>query len=82
VAWKNLCLPKKRGGLGIEKFALGNIEAVANEMWYMADGKDCLWMRYIQGIILKGRDFWEAHPNNRVLEETLESQKQICTSLQ
>ena len=49
VAWKELCLPKKGGGLGIRDLVLFNKALLGKWIWRFALGDDKLWCRVIKG---------------------------------
>ncbi|KAK9714023.1 hypothetical protein RND81_06G066200 [Saponaria officinalis] len=59
VAWDHLCKEKKHGRLGLISAYEWNIAAVAKYVWWLANKKDHLWVRWINGVYLKGRTWRE-----------------------
>ncbi|GFZ13080.1 GATA transcription factor 15 [Actinidia rufa] len=49
VAWKDLCLSKKRGGLGIRDLVLFNKALLGKWIWRFALKEDKMWCRVIKG---------------------------------
>lgn len=58
IAWKNVCKPKAKGGLGLKDLSVWNKAMLTKYIWYIADGKDTLWVKWINTYKLKGRSIW------------------------
>nr|GEW37969.1 reverse transcriptase domain-containing protein [Tanacetum cinerariifolium] len=43
VAWKKLCMPKAKGGLGLNNLNFWNKEMITKHLWNIAADKDTLW---------------------------------------
>ncbi|XP_022040603.1 uncharacterized protein LOC110943155 [Helianthus annuus] len=59
VAWKNVCLPKSEGGLGIRRIHDSNKALLANHVWSILTKRDSLWVKWVHSYRIKGRNFWE-----------------------
>lgn len=59
VAWKDVCMPKSEGGLGIRPLILWNKTLVAFHLWSVVANRQSLWVKWIHTYRLKGRNFWE-----------------------
>ena len=59
VAWDDICLPKKEGGLGIRSLEVFNIALMTTHIWNIISNKESLWVRWIHMYKLKGRNFWD-----------------------
>lgn len=64
VAWDDLCQPKKFGGLNIKNCDVWNLAVISKQIWNIAAKKDTLWVKWIDSIYLKGREFWGYSPGN------------------
>ncbi|KAK7275607.1 hypothetical protein RIF29_16726 [Crotalaria pallida] len=64
IAWDQLCLGKKYGGLGFQNIQKWNLTAVGKQVWELAMKKDHLWVRWISSVYLKHADFWECDFSN------------------
>lgn len=65
VAWDDLCLPKKEGGLGLHHLPSWNSAFFARIMWNIHSKRDSLWVRWVHAIYLKGNNFWTWDPGKR-----------------
>ncbi|GJW21869.1 RNA-directed DNA polymerase, eukaryota, reverse transcriptase zinc-binding domain protein [Tanacetum coccineum] len=59
VSWKDVCQPKKYGGLGFKPLEQWNSALLVKHLWNVANKKDTLWVRWIHLVKLKGRSVWE-----------------------
>lgn len=59
VAWKEVCTPKKSGGLGIKDLVSWNKALMIRHIWNLYSGVDSLWVRWINSYHLKNRNFWD-----------------------
>ncbi|KAK9698357.1 hypothetical protein RND81_08G098700 [Saponaria officinalis] len=57
VAWDQVCKEKKCGGLSIVSAYEWNIESVAKYVWWLANKKDHLWVRWVNDVYLKGKSW-------------------------
>ncbi|XP_022895208.1 uncharacterized protein LOC111409387 [Olea europaea var. sylvestris] len=62
VAWKNLCLPKAEGGLGLKDLKTWNLVLLAKFLWNIHKKKDTLWIRWVHHAYLNGTCIWEVRP--------------------
>lgn len=53
VIWKDVCKPKKLGGLDNRDNYTWNQITVGKIAWHIHMMKDSLWVRWVHGIILK-----------------------------
>lgn len=65
VAWDDLCLPKKEGGLGLHHLPCWNSAFLARIMWNIHLKRDSLWVKWVHAIYLKGSNFWNWVPGKR-----------------
>ena len=56
VSWHNTCLKKSKGGIGIKDFEAWNKVLTAKLVWAIAMKKDLLWVKWVHGRYLKGKD--------------------------
>lgn len=62
MAWKEVCLPKHMGGLGLKQLGIRKSAALGKQVWDIARKKDQLWVRWIAAVYLRGEDFMEVQP--------------------
>nr|GEW65082.1 hypothetical protein [Tanacetum cinerariifolium] len=62
VAWDDICLPKREGGLGIRCLKVFNLALMTTNIWNIVSNKESLWVRWIHMYKLKGRTFWDISP--------------------
>jgi len=59
VAWDQVCLPKKEGGLGIKRIIEWNMIALLKHIWNLCNDLDgSIWYIWIRSNLLRGRNFW------------------------
>ncbi|XP_074278607.1 uncharacterized protein LOC141602200 [Silene latifolia] len=63
VSWKVVCMPLLAGGLGVLDSRVWNIAAVGKLVWWIVAKKDILWIKWIDKIYLKGRDWANYQPS-------------------
>ncbi|GKA07490.1 hypothetical protein Tco_0686714 [Tanacetum coccineum] len=59
VAWEVVCLPRKKGGLGIRRLEVFNYALMIAHVWKLLSLKESLWVKWVHEYKLKGRSFWE-----------------------
>ncbi|GKC03054.1 putative RNA-directed DNA polymerase, eukaryota, reverse transcriptase zinc-binding domain protein [Tanacetum coccineum] len=59
VAWEAVCLPHRKGGLGIRKLDDFNVALMATHVWCILINKESLWVQWIHSYKLRGRSFWD-----------------------
>ncbi|XP_035838846.1 uncharacterized protein LOC118486474 [Helianthus annuus] len=59
VAWKDVCLPKTEGGLGIRSVMDVNKALISSHVWSIINNRRSLWVSWIHSYKLKGTSFWE-----------------------
>ncbi|XP_074266109.1 uncharacterized protein LOC141588575 [Silene latifolia] len=62
VSWEKTCRPKQEGGLGLRNDLIWNRAAIGKLVWWLAIKTDRLWVKWIQHIYLKGRDWLAYEP--------------------
>ncbi|KAL2933222.1 LINE-1 retrotransposable element ORF2 protein [Bienertia sinuspersici] len=62
VAWKNICQPKNKGGLGFKQLQTWNIANMGRHVWAIATKQDNLWIRWVHAVYLKGKNWWDYEP--------------------
>ncbi|XP_062089139.1 uncharacterized protein LOC133795698 [Humulus lupulus] len=61
TSWAQVCLPKALGGLGFMEGSVWNKILMAKFIWALSTKQDVLWVKWIDGIYLKGQTFWSYH---------------------
>ena len=59
IAWSDICIPKKEGGLGIKDLSLWNKALMIRHIWNLVYGTNNLWTSWINAYHLKGSSLWE-----------------------
>ncbi|GJT93786.1 zinc knuckle CX2CX4HX4C containing protein [Tanacetum coccineum] len=62
VAWDDICLPKKEGGLGLRSLDVFNLPLMSAYIWNIVSNKELLWVRWIHMYKLLGRTLWDVQP--------------------
>lgn len=62
ISWKNTCLPKSSGGLGIRDYGAWNKALMGKLIWAIAKKKDSLWVKWVNGRYLRGNSWWSYTP--------------------
>lgn len=62
VSWHHTCLNKSQGGIGIKDFEAWNKALIAKLVWAISHKKDQLWVKWVHGTCLKGKDWWDYQP--------------------
>ncbi|CAH9091992.1 unnamed protein product [Cuscuta epithymum] len=65
VAWDDVCLPIDEGGLGLKNTKVWNNALLSRTLWNIHSKKDSLWVKWVNGVYLHGRDVWTFVPHNR-----------------
>lgn len=59
MTWKQACLPKSQGGLGLRDLSIWNECLMCKHLWNLARNKESLWVKWINVIRLRGKSIWE-----------------------
>ncbi|XP_021760245.1 uncharacterized protein LOC110725081 [Chenopodium quinoa] len=62
IAWANVCMEKKFGGLGIRDCESWNKAALGKYIWQIAKKKDSLWVKWVHNVYIKNQDWWSYKP--------------------
>lgn len=65
VAWKDICLPKSEGGLGIRDIKAWNSALLSKLLWNISEKKDSLWIQWVNHIYLRDRSVWDFEVHKR-----------------
>ncbi|XP_062104285.1 uncharacterized protein LOC133815461 [Humulus lupulus] len=57
-SWQKASLPKAYGGLGFRDGSLWNRSVLAKYIWALSSKPDLLWVKWINSIYLKDKNFW------------------------
>ncbi|GJY12247.1 hypothetical protein Tco_0381556 [Tanacetum coccineum] len=63
AAWSLVCRPKEQGGLGIKPLKKWNEVLLISQLWKIIDRKECLWVKWVDTVKLKGQSIWLAENN-------------------
>nr|GEV67078.1 hypothetical protein [Tanacetum cinerariifolium] len=64
VAWDDIYLPIREGGLGLRFLEVFNLDIMTTHIWHIISNKDSLWVRWIYTYKLRGLTFWDICPLN------------------
>ncbi|KAK9740361.1 hypothetical protein RND81_03G029300 [Saponaria officinalis] len=64
IAWDQICREKKQGGLGIKKVYEFNIASIAKYVWWLANKKDHLWVKWVNVVYLRGQSWTDCQPSS------------------
>uniref|UniRef100_A0A803Q6E2 Reverse transcriptase zinc-binding domain-containing protein n=1 Tax=Cannabis sativa TaxID=3483 RepID=A0A803Q6E2_CANSA len=59
IAWKNICKPKKSGGICFMSIHEWNKAAVIKNIWAIASKKDNLWVKWVHNVYINKDSWWE-----------------------
>ncbi|KAK3225739.1 hypothetical protein Dsin_005601 [Dipteronia sinensis] len=59
IAWSDIILPKKEGGLGIKNLFSWNTALMITHLWTLIYGTNKLWATWIKAYHLKGSNLWK-----------------------
>jgi len=59
VAWKEVCLPKKEGGLGFKNLYAWNSALLSKEIWNIHSKKDSLWVKWVNHEYFSVHSLWD-----------------------
>lgn len=63
VAWKEVCMQKKEGGLGIKSLRIWNESLMAKHLWNVIIDKQPIWIKWVKSQWLQGDSVWVVKPN-------------------
>jgi hypothetical protein len=58
VAWKNVCLPKAKGGLGLYDIKARNNCFLVKQLWNIHMKADSIWIRWVHHFYLQDTNIW------------------------
>ncbi|XP_074291134.1 uncharacterized protein LOC141617901 [Silene latifolia] len=64
VSWDQICQTKKHGGLGVTDIIRWNKAALGKYIWWLAQKKDHLWVKWVHSIYIKRGDWHNYQPKN------------------
>ena len=59
VPWKDICLPKNEGGLGLKDLRSWNSSLLSKVLWNIHNKKDSLWIKWVSNEYLISGSIWE-----------------------
>ncbi|XP_074288629.1 uncharacterized protein LOC141613783 [Silene latifolia] len=62
VSWDQICQAKKHGGLGVTDIIRWNKAALGKYIWWLAQKKDHLWVKWVHSIYIKSGDWHSYQP--------------------
>lgn len=66
IAWDLICRDKKMGGLGYKESHTWNLALLGKYIWSIATKADNLWVKWVDHVYLKGKDWKQYVPNTSV----------------
>lgn len=75
IAWKQICLPKMEGGLGLRDLDAWNSALLSRILWNIQAKKDSLWIRWVNETYLGNASIWDwsTHSRDSCLFKQLEA---------
>ncbi|XP_020258830.1 uncharacterized protein LOC109835258 [Asparagus officinalis] len=64
VAWNNVCMDRKKGGLGVYSATSWNLAATLKILWQIHSNKESLWIKWVHGTYLRRNDIWNVTAKN------------------
>lgn len=64
VCWKDVCLPKQEGGLGLRPLKEVNIVLCLKLIWRLSSHRSSLWVRWIHCYLIRKSSFWSIRNNS------------------
>jgi hypothetical protein len=58
VAWKDVCKPKREGGLDLMDLVTWNQAAMCKHLWAVVSKADTLFVKWIHEVYIKKRVIW------------------------
>jgi hypothetical protein len=58
VAWSEICVPKKEGGLGLNRLEVWNKTSMLRHIWSIFARSGSLWVAWIKNNFLRQKSFW------------------------
>ena len=65
VSWETLCFNKTAGGVGIRDPGIWGQALLSKHLWEVQQKQDSLWIRWLHGYYLRGKDFWTCRANSQ-----------------
>uniref|UniRef100_A0A803MS24 Reverse transcriptase domain-containing protein n=1 Tax=Chenopodium quinoa TaxID=63459 RepID=A0A803MS24_CHEQI len=62
IVWNKICCKKKFGGLGLRNIEAWNAAALGKHVWAIAQKQDNLWVKWINAVYLKGKNWLDYQP--------------------
>ncbi|GKV19162.1 hypothetical protein SLEP1_g29456 [Rubroshorea leprosula] len=59
VAWDDVCVPRKEGGLRVKQLLHWNKVALGKLVWNICQHQESLWVKWAQVVLLRGENFWK-----------------------
>ncbi|GJT01522.1 putative RNA-directed DNA polymerase [Tanacetum coccineum] len=64
VAWKEVCLQKSEGGLGLKSIHVWNEALMAKHLWNVVITKDSIWVKWVRSHYLNDHTVWAVDPSH------------------
>ena len=79
VAWKNICMPKTKGGLGLFDLRARNRSFLGKQLWNVHFKTDSVWIRWIHHFYLSSGTIWtvQAHHSTSLLWKAIISVRDL-----
>ncbi|XP_074301046.1 uncharacterized protein LOC141632394 [Silene latifolia] len=62
VSWKQICQPRRKGGLGFKNLHTWNLALIAKYVWWVEKKADHLWVKWVHAIYIKDRIWKDYEP--------------------
>ncbi|XP_074301438.1 uncharacterized protein LOC141632827 [Silene latifolia] len=53
VSWKQICKPRRKGGLGLKNLHFWNVAMMGKYVWWIEKKTDHLWVKWVHSIYIK-----------------------------
>lgn len=66
VSWKDVCLPKEEGGLGVQPLKETNTVLSLKLIWRITSAKESIWVKWIKCYLIRKGSFWSVKGTTNV----------------
>ncbi|XP_057485879.1 uncharacterized protein LOC130772160 [Actinidia eriantha] len=83
VAWKEVTLPKVKGGLGIRNIEAWNKALLSKTLWNIQAKKDSIWVQWVHHIYMNKRSFWDyksKHEDSPLIKQIINLRDEIIAA--
>ncbi|GKE31847.1 RNA-directed DNA polymerase, eukaryota, reverse transcriptase zinc-binding domain protein [Tanacetum coccineum] len=64
VAWKEVCMQKSEGGLGLKSINVWNVVLMAKHLWNAITSKESIWVKWVNSHYIMDNSIWAVDPSH------------------